>query len=160
MFCFVLFFFLGSEGVCPSVPAKQKSEGAQGEHNVNLIARCSCHPKKIKKALHATFFFLQHCRVLNKMCQLKKKKNVKIALFSPPSFHDLACPGLTDMHVWWHDDSHTVRKSVQRPFRPPSLYAQSQKLTENEYFWFMPDGSFRAHLLVVSTGRITERTTR
>ena len=45
--------------------------------------------------------------------------------------------------------SHTVRKSVQRPFRPPSLYAQSQKLTENEYFWFMPDGSFRAHLLVV-----------
>ena len=80
-----------------------------------------------------------------------KKRNVKIALFSPPSFHDLACPGLTDMHVWWHNDSHTVRKSVQRPFRPPSLYAQSQKLTENEYFWFMPDGSciFRAHLLVV-----------
>ena len=45
--------------------------------------------------------------------------------------------------------SHTVRKSVQRPFRPPSLYAQSQKLTENEYFWFMPDGSFRAHLLLL-----------
>ena len=82
-------------------------------------------------------------------CVSSKKKSVKIALFSPPSFHDLACPGLTDMHVWWHDDSHTVRKSVQRPFRPPSLYAQSQKLTENEYFWFMPDGSFRAHLLVV-----------
>ena len=42
-----------------------------------------------------------------------------------------------------------ARSNMQRPFRPPSLCAQSQELIENGRFLVMPGGPFRAHLLVV-----------
>ena len=42
-----------------------------------------------------------------------------------------------------------ARSNMQRPFRPPSLCAQSQELIENGHFLVMPGGPFRAHLLVV-----------
>ena len=72
-----------------------------------------------------------------------------MAPFFASSFQPHTHHGLTDMHVVRHDGSRTVRKDVQRPFRPPSLCAQSQKMIESEHFSFMPGGLFRAHLLVV-----------
>ena len=73
-----------------------------------------------------------------------------MAPFFASSFQPHTHHGLTDMHVVRHDGSRTVRKDVQRPFRPPSLCAQSQKMIESEHFSFMPGGLFRAHLLVVT----------
>ena len=73
-----------------------------------------------------------------------------MAPFFASSFQPHTHHGLTDMHVVRHDGSRTVRKDVQRPFRPPSLCAQSQKMIESEHFSFMPGGLFQAHLLVVN----------
>ena len=92
----------------------------------------------------------KNCRQKKQRGKKKKKKKSKNGSFFCLEFSASHAPWFDRHACGWHDGSRTVRKDVQRPFRPPSLCAQSQKMIESEHFSFMPGGLFQAHLLVVA----------